>query len=82
MANRTEIRPQPNESRSGTTRPGFNGWLVVQAPANENHVGGIVLQSPNGTSTYLWADDTGDIRTSTTEPTLPNADGTVVGSQS
>ena len=78
MANRTEVRPQPNESRSGTTRAGFNGWLVVQAPANENHVGGIVFQSPNGTSTYVWASDAGVLRISTTEPTLPNADGALV----
>lgn len=78
MANRTEIRPQPNESRSGTTRPGFNGWLVVQAPANESHVGGIVFQSANGTSTYVWVSDAGALRISTTEPTAPNTDGALV----
>lgn len=82
MANRTLIRPAANESRSGTTRPGNNGWLLIQAPADESHVGGIILQSPNGTSTYFWVDDTGNLRTSTTEPTAPNSDGTVVGTQS
>lgn len=82
MANRTLIRPAANESRSGTTRSGNNGWILVQCAANESHVSGVIFQSPNGTSTYLWVDDTGDFRTATTEPTDPNNDGTIVGTQS
>ncbi len=82
MADRGALVPADGETRYGTRAISPSGqlWLMVDAPALK--VSGIIFQDTAGDSHYLWVDTTGDFRTDTTEPTLPNSDGTVVGSQS
>jgi hypothetical protein len=44
--------------------------------------GMIEMKEADGTPHYLWVDSTGDLRIHTAIPTDPEADGTIVGTQS
>lgn len=64
-----------------TNRPtGENSF--IKSDAGLGKVGGFILTDSAGVLHYLWCDTTGDLRISTTEPSNPQSDGTVVGSQS
>lgn len=72
-----------------STRRGFSTHNSVGTDrlANPNVTGGyqpgmIELKEADGTPHYLWVDSTGDLRIHTSIPTAPDADGTIVGTQS
>lgn len=44
--------------------------------------GGLKLRTEAGVVYYLWVDSTGDLRIGSAEPSTPDSDGTVVGTQS
>lgn len=80
MANRQSSAPIENETRLASNQPPYNGVFMVQCPTGKVSV--LALQDTAGDTHYLWFDTTGDLRCGTTEPTAPNSDGTVVGTQS
>lgn len=66
------------------------GSVGTQARSNEDVTGGTVagtqpgmlrLENQAGTGYWLWVDNAGDLRINTALPTDPDADGTVVGTQ-
>jgi hypothetical protein len=62
--------------KQGTKR----GFVQLNHGAGGNTAGYILLYSRNGTAHYLWVEDDGTIKQSTTAP-VDNADGNVVGAQ-
>lgn len=70
-----------NETSFGTAAgDSQNSWIRSRAPSG--YVGGFILTDSSGADWYVWVDTTGDLRVSATEPTAPQSDGTVIGSQS
>lgn len=59
-----------------------NGW--IESKAISGKVSGFKLYDTAGAAYYLWVDTNGDLRISAadTEPSAPNSDGTIVGTQS
>lgn len=88
---------QDRTRRAGTTRIGSPGRNIqgvhhVCAPTNgagtgtANKPGILALDAVSDagvvTTFYLWVDDTGDLRISSTFPTNQDGDGAIVGTQS
>lgn len=76
-----------------STRRGFSTHNSVGTDSlpNPNFTGGstplyqpgmIEMKEADGTPHYLWVDNTGDLRIHTAIPSNPDADGTIVGTQS
>ena len=76
-----------------STRRGFSTHNSVgtDSLSNPNFTGGstplfqpgmIEMKEADGTPHYLWVDNTGDLRIHTAIPSNPDADGTIVGTQS
>tara|TARA_R100000808_G_C2154961_1_gene166493 strand:+ start:1191 stop:3407 length:2217 start_codon:yes stop_codon:yes gene_type:complete len=58
------------------------GVMDCDGSTTNQPVGFIKLDASNGTSYYLWVDDTGDLRISSTSTHPGSTNGTVVGAQS
>ena len=54
----------------------------TQTPLALQQPGMIELKTQQGVPYYLWVDVTGDVRIHTAIPTDPDANGTIVGTQS
>jgi len=54
----------------------------VDGTVGKYQPGMIELKEADGTPHYLWVDSTGDLRIHTAIPTDPEANGTIVGTQS
>ena len=58
------------------------GIMYENGATTNAPTGFIKLDASNGTSYYLWVDDTGDLRVSSTSTHVGGTSGTVVGAQS
>lgn len=79
--NITRVGSLASEAQTGQT------FLHLAVPGVVGQPSIIVLDAVNTstgavTSNYLWVDSAGKLRISTSIPTLPDSNGTVVGSQS
>lgn len=65
----------------GDVTSGRRGYVLLYRGTAGNAPGFVAMQSPNGTTWYLFVEDDGTLKVHSSNPTQ-NSDGTVVGSQS
>jgi hypothetical protein len=61
---------------------GFTTFSDVAAKGSGANPGFLKLLTAANVEYWLWVDSTGDLRIHTAEPADPDADGTIVGTQS
>jgi len=86
MPNRALARPTEGDSRIGDGRPNIQGIFYIAAGDLPGKGSIFAMDSVDNvgvkTTYYLFFGSDGKLRTSSTEPTNTNTDGTVIGSQS